>query len=281
MTWSRMITSTGAAVQCASIHWGKRLALASAALGGSLTSACSGPFSTLDPASATATAVSWLWWSMFTFSTLVLLCVVGFWLYAMRRPAEPVNDPDVQRVHNRWIIGGGLLLPGFSILLLLVFGIPIGHRMLPLPPAEGEVVEVHVIGHQWWWEVKYPGTDIALVNEVHIPADVPVDIHLTTADVIHAFWVPRLGGKLDAIPGRTNILRLHTDQPGSYRGQCAEFCGLHHAHMQFTVEVHSPDDFQHWLAEASARGATASGEHAMDDATDAESQTTTEATDDD
>lgn len=218
-----------------------------------LLAACSGPFSILDPASASASAVSWLWWSMFAFSTLVLLGVVGFWLYAMRRPAEPNNDPAAQRVQRRWIIGGGLVLPGVSIILLLAFGIPIGHRMLPLPPAEGKAVEVHVIGHQWWWEVKYPDTDIVLVNELHIPAGLPVDVHLTTADVIHAFWVPRLGGKLDAIPGRTNILRLQTDQPGRYRGQCAEFCGMHHAHMQFTVEVHPRDAFNQWLAEASGQ----------------------------
>jgi cytochrome c oxidase subunit 2 len=106
---------------------------------------------------------------------------------------------------------------------------------------------IEVTGHQWWWEVRYPDTGITLRNELHIPVGQPVDIHLTTADVIHAFWVPRLGGKLDAIPGRTNVLRLQADRPGSYRGQCAEFCGMNHAHMQFTVEAHPPEAFDQWL----------------------------------
>jgi cytochrome c oxidase subunit II len=90
--------------------------------------------------------------------------------------------------------------------------------MLPLPPAEGAALEIHVTAHQWRWEVQYPEADIRLVDELHIPAGRPVDMHLSSADVIHSFWVPRLGGKLDAIPGRTNVLRLQADTPGSLPG---------------------------------------------------------------
>lgn len=122
-----------------------------------------------------------------------------------------------------------------------------GHRMLPLPPAEGKPLRIDVTGHQWWWEVRYPDSNISLKNELHIPAGMPIDIHLSTADVIHGFWVPRLGGKLDAIPGRVNVLRLQADEPGVYLGQCSEFCGLHHAVMKFTVKAHTPDDFARWL----------------------------------
>jgi cytochrome c oxidase subunit 2 len=168
----------------------------------------------------------------------------------MRRAPGASSAQEEHHLHRRWLIGGGLILPIASITLLLIFGIPAGHRMLPLPPASGEALRIDVIGHQWWWEVRYPDTNIQLRNELHIPVGVPIDIHLTTADVIHAFWVPRLGGKLDAIPGRTNILRLEADSAGVYRGQCAEFCGLHHAHMQFTLEAYHPDDFATWLEEA-------------------------------
>lgn len=184
---------------------------------------------------------------MFAYATLVLIAVVGLWLYAMRRPQDTGDEQHQRRIHNRWILGGGVVLPTVSIILLLIFGIPIGQRMLPLPPADGEAVRIEVIGHQWWWEVRYPDTNIVLSNEIHIPANTPIDIHLTTADVIHGFWVPRLGGKLDAIPGRTNVLRLQADNPGVYRGQCAEFCGMHHATMQFTVEAHAPENFTLWL----------------------------------
>lgn len=143
-----------------------------------------------------------------------------------------------------------MILPSVSITLLLFFGIPMGHRMLPLPPAEGQALRIDVIGHQWWWEVRYPDTKISLSNELHIPAGKPIDIHLSTADVIHGFWVPRLGGKLDAIPGHINVLRLQADEPGTYLGQCVEFCGLHHARMKFTVTAHSPEDFNRWFEDA-------------------------------
>lgn len=190
-----------------------------------------------------------LWWGMFGFFTLVLVAVILLWSYAMYRdPAKPVSDHKARRIQSRWIWGGGVILPIASIIAILIFGIPAGHRMLPLPPEEGStVLQVDVTGHQWWWEVRYPDTPLTLENELHIPAGQPVDIHLRTSDVIHSFWVPRLGGKLDTIPGRVNILRLQADAPGTYHGQCAEYCGFEHAHMQFTVTAHSPEDFEIWL----------------------------------
>lgn len=184
---------------------------------------------------------------MFAYAIVVFVAVVALWLCAIRRPADTRDESQQWRVHHQWIIGGGVILPSVSILALLVFGVPMGHRMLPLPLAGGEALRIDVTGHQWWWEVRYPASRIALKNELHIPAGTPIDIHLTTADVIHGFWVPRLGGKLDAIPGRTNVLRLQADKPGVYRGQCAEFCGLHHAGMQFTVTAHPPEEFTRWV----------------------------------
>lgn len=244
-----------------------------------LMAGCAGPFSTLDPAGPSASAVAGLWWGMFAAATAVLLAVVGLWLYAAGRTQRELNrkelnrkelnselpnserldgerlsrekfsDEQAVRIHRRWIIGGGLILPVTAIVLLLTFGIPVGHNMLPLPVKE-EVLRIDVTGHQWWWQVNYPDGGVELRDELHIPAGVAVDLYLTSADVVHSFWVPRLGGKLDMLPGRTNILRLRADEPGTYRGQCAEFCGLHHAHMQFTVTAHSAADFAAWLAEA-------------------------------
>lgn len=186
---------------------------------------------------------------MLVFASLILLAVVGLWLYAMRRTSDSTTEEEARLIHRRWIIGGGLLLPTISITVLLIFGIPIGHRMLPLPPTTGEALRIEVTGHQWWWEIRYPNSGITLKNALHIPAGRPVDVYLTSADVIHSFWVPRLAGKLDAIPGRTNVLRLEADEAGVYRGQCAEFCGLHHAHMQFTVQAHAIADFDNWIEE--------------------------------
>lgn len=208
---------------------------------------CSGPLSSLDPAGPSARSGALLWWGMFAYASVVLVAVVALWLYAMRRPQDTRDEAQQRRIHNRWIIGGGLILPTFSIITLLMFGVPMGHRMLPLPPADGPALRIDVTGHQWWWEVRYSDSSISLTNELHIPAGVPIDIHLATADVIHGFWVPRLGGKLDAIPGRINVLRLQADKPGVYLGQCSEFCGLHHAVMKFTVHAHTPDDFTRWF----------------------------------
>lgn len=212
-----------------------------------LLAGCGGPYSILDPAGPSAHLVARLWWGMFGFLTLVLLVVVTLWLHAMRREPGEHDERHVRRISNRWIIAGGLVLPLATIVLLLGFGIPIGHRMLPLPPADGEALQVHVTGHQWHWVVRHPGAGIERVDEMHIPAGMPVDVVLESADVIHSFWVPRLAGKVDLIPGHTNVLRIQADVPGIYRGQCAEFCGAGHAHMQLVVHVLEPAAYQAWL----------------------------------
>ncbi len=214
-----------------------------------LLSGCGGPLSTLDPAGPAAASAAWLWWAMFAFATVVLIVVVALWLYAMRRDPGDVTDESAQRVQNRWIVGGGFVLPLVSITALLAFGIPAGHNMMPLASDE-DVLRIDVTAHRWWWEVSYPEEGIALNNELHIPVGVPVHVHVTSEDVIHSFWVPRLAGKLDAIPGRTNVLRLQADETGIFQGKCAEFCGAGHAHMDFTVEAHPQDDFDDWLEEA-------------------------------
>lgn len=211
-----------------------------------LLTACSGPYSALSPAGPFAADAAALWWAMSSFAVAVLVVVAALWIFAMRRKPKQLDEQQARRIQNRWIIGGGLVLPITSMTVLLVFGIPIGHRMLPLPVAGEQVLRIDVTGHQWWWQVNYPDQGIELRNELHIPAGQPVDLHLTSNDVIHSFWVPRLAGKLDMLPGRTNVLRMYADEPGTYYGQCAEFCGTGHAHMKFTVYAHAPADFAAW-----------------------------------
>jgi cytochrome c oxidase subunit 2 len=103
------------------------------------------------------------------------------------------------------------------------------------------------VGNQWWWEVRYPDEDVVTANELHIPVGVPVTVNLTTDDVIHSFWVPRLTDKMDLIPGRTNALWFQADEPGTYLGECAEYCGLQHAWMQFRVIAVPQEEFGAWL----------------------------------
>jgi cytochrome c oxidase subunit 2 len=117
------------------------------------------------------------------------------------------------------------------------------------PPAAGSTrMTIDVIGHQWWWEVRYPGTSVVTANEIHIPVDTRINLVATTADVIHSFWVPALNRKIDMIPGRRNRILLEADSPGRYRGQCSQFCGLQHAHMAMWVDAQTPSQYRAWLA---------------------------------
>jgi cytochrome c oxidase subunit 2 len=184
---------------------------------------------------------------MFGVSAIVLAGVVATWLLAMRRQRD-LPEEATRRVAVRYIVGGGIVLPCASIAALLVFGFPAGLHQLPLPGTGSAVAPLRVdaIGQQWWWEMHYPQSGIRLRNELRIPVGRPVDIHTQSRDVIHSFWVPRLGGKLDAIPGRTQVVRLQADQEGTFRGQCAEFCGLGHAHMTMTVHAVPAAAFDAW-----------------------------------
>jgi cytochrome c oxidase subunit II len=134
------------------------------------------------------------------------------------------------------------------IILAGLLGLSINSHISLAAPNGPTVLTIEVIGHRWWWEVRYPNEGIVSANEIHIPVVRPVEIHLTSRDVIHSFWVPQLAGKLDLNPGETNSMWLQADEPGIYRGICAVFCGLQHANMLvfFAVAVawHWPNAHQ-------------------------------------
>lgn len=197
-----------------------------------------------------------LWWAMCGFAVLVWLAVGGLWLHAMFRPHRTRSDEEAARINRRWIVGGGLVLPSVSVAALLAFGIPTGRAMLPLPLDGEPPLRVEVTGHQWWWEVRYPETGVVTANHLVLPAGRPVDLQLTSADVIHSFWVPRLGGKMDMIPGRTNVIRLEAERPGRFRGQCSEFCGRQHTHMLLQVDALDEEAFAAWQSARQALAPT-------------------------
>lgn len=200
-----------------------------------------GPLSALDPAGPGAAATAQVWWWMFWGAIAITLAMTVLGLYAALRPDPGGTTPPAERA---WLVGGGLLLPGLVIAALLLWGLRAGHALLPLPlPGAAPVFTVDVTARQWQWDVRYPAHPRAPVqaNRIDIPAGQPVDVRVRTADVIHGFWVPRLGGKIDTIPGRTNVVRLQADAPGVYRGVCAEYCGTGHARMPMEVHAHAPD----------------------------------------
>jgi len=208
---------------------------------------CNQAQSILAPAGPSARAIAQVWWWMFGVGVAVWIVVVLLWLVAMRR-RKPLEGAAAERVSRRWIIGGGIVLPSVSILALTVFGAPAGLHHLSLAREGSGALTVEVTGHQWRWELHYPATGVRLHNELRIPVGRPVIVHTRSADVIHSFWVPRLGGKLDAIPGRDLRMRLQADQAGTFRGQCAEFCGTGHAHMTMIVHAMEPAQFDAWMA---------------------------------
>ncbi|MGC3987630.1 MAG: cytochrome c oxidase subunit II [Pseudorhodoferax sp.] len=199
-----------------------------------------GPLSALDPAGPGAATVARVWWWMFWGGSALTLGMVALGLAAVLRRRH--GTEPTPRAERAWLLGGGLLLPGLVIGALLLWGLRAGHALLPLPGA-APVFTVEVTARQWQWEVHYPAHPLAPVqpNRIDIPAGQPVDLRVRTADVIHGFWVPRLAGKIDAIPGRTNLVRLQADAPGVYRGVCAEYCGTGHARMPMEVHAHAPE----------------------------------------
>ena len=141
-----------------------------------------------------------------------------------------------------WIVGLGLVMPATVLLALLGFALFVGGRILPTPAPD--TVTIGVEARRYGWAFRLPGGQVS-DGVLHIPAGRPVDLVITATDVIHSFWVPRLAGKMDAIPGHTNRLRVIADAPGIYRGECAEYCGVGHKDHGFTVVAH---DAAGWAA---------------------------------
>jgi cytochrome c oxidase subunit II len=234
------------------VSGGRRLTLLASTLACCvLLAACgSGSPSTLDPHGPGARTIARLWWFMFAVASAVVLFVGVLIVVGVlrRRRSDPASDEP------RWslglLFGGGVAFPIVILTVLWVWSL---HDMAALSqPAGDPALTIDVVGHQWWWEVRYPRQGIVTANDIHIPVGQPVSMRLTTNDVLHSFWVPQLTGKTDMITGRTNTMTIQADAPGIYRGQCAEFCGLQHAQMIFSVVAQAPADFEAWMSREAA-----------------------------
>jgi cytochrome c oxidase subunit 2 len=208
------------------------------------------PLSYLDATSPVGGAIANLGLGLTAISVGVcvvvgVLLVIAIW---RRRPGgdleiAPIND----RAAIRWI-GIGVAISTVFLLGSAVWTLATVSSIGE--PAQAKALSIDVIGQEWWWAVKYhssnPAREFITANQLVIPVGVPVQINLTSTDVIHSFWVPKLGGKMDMVPSRTNVTWLKADKVGDFRGQCSEFCGLQHANMAFTVRVLSQADFDSW-----------------------------------
>jgi cytochrome c oxidase subunit II len=197
-----------------------------------------------SPRSSDARAVNDVFWLMVALGGLVFALVMVLFVMASRSRTDDRDDAAARATRSeRLIVGGGVVMPIVILIPLTVVMLAVGQRVSPTRDA---ALEIAVTGHQFWWEVEYPDGTVT-ANEIHIPADRPVRFVLRTADVIHSFWVPQLAGKIDMIPGETTELVIEADEPGTYLGQCAEFCGVQHARMRLLVVVEPFDEFEAWL----------------------------------
>ena len=211
----------------------------------------------LSPDSGPAHDIRTLWWWMLAIASVVFLGAVALLVVGWvrrRREGLPLLG-NAEKATTSLVVVFGMVIPIVVLSLVFVFGDLVVLRQTDAPAAGTTRMTVRVIGHQWWWEVRYPGSQAVTANEIHIPVGVAVKVTGTSADVIHSFWVPELNRKVDYEPGYDNSLELKADHPGRYRGQCAEFCGLQHAHMAFWVIAEPPDRFRAWLNGESASAA--------------------------
>jgi len=213
----------------------------------------------LDPAGPFAGPLNTLAWILLVMGGAVMLVVLAALGLALFGPGHWRKRLGGERLI--WI--GGLAFPVVVLSALLVYGLGLTSHLTRDP--EPDEMRVRVTGEMWWWRVAYLDTDgrevVQDANEVHIPAGRPVVFELESADVIHSFWVPRLGGKVDMIPGRRNLMRLQADAPGVYGGQCAEYCGGPHALMGLVVIAHEPAAFEAWLSRQATPAAMATLPH--------------------
>jgi cytochrome c oxidase subunit 2 len=217
-------------------------------------SGCSEMQSALAPAGDEASRVALLSWILFAGAAAILLIVCAALFLAIggsERSRRGLRSENAVRL-------GGIIFPAVTLTILLGYGVWLMRETIASDrPA---ALRIDITGEQWWWRVTYAGSDgpsFAEANEVRLPVGREIDLVLRSADVIHSFWVPSLGGKLDMIPGRANTLRLKAERPGVYRGQCAEYCGGPHALMALEIVVMPEADFEAWLR--SGAGALVAG----------------------
>src|SRR5579862_3896223 len=200
------------------------------------------------------------WFLIITSCVVIAIIAVAVLVAALRRRVHRVDGGaegrgltplDVQReaTENRWLTGLAVLVPAIVLTFTFLFTVrTINAVSAPAHPVAGAIA---VVGHQWWWEVTYlegANPSFTTANEIHIPVGEPIQVQLRTADVIHSFWIPRLAGKMDLIPGLNNSTWIEATSAGVYSGSCAQFCGNQHAKMGLTVIAESPDAYRAWLA---------------------------------
>lgn len=247
----------------------RRVLLALAFLAIISLNGCTGSPSPLNPVSPNAQMTYDLTLLIFGIAAVVFVVVEGLLIYSTVRFRYKARGSLPQQIEgNTPLEIAWTLAPAIVLVIIFVVSLQTLRAVVNSPnsaagaaggPSSDEL-HVHIVGHQWWWEFDYPNLGIITANELHVPVGAAVNIDVESADVIHSFWVPQLGGKIDVIPGHVNHTWFQATQAGSYHGQCAEFCGVEHAGMRFEVIAEAPDQFQAWVKQQQAPTATMDGD---------------------
>ncbi|MBA4138210.1 MAG: cytochrome c oxidase subunit II [Opitutus sp.] len=211
-----------------------------------------GPHSALEPAGTQAAHIDGLWRQLLWGCTIVYGVVMAALVLAVLKHNPAPDTQDLPEAARRRVVRIVSIAVGITILVLAWFmGATLSTERQLAQLETKNPLTVKITGRQWWWEVLYedqtPSNQFQTANEIHVPVGRPVHLRLFSADVIHSFWVPNLHGKRDLIPGRENSLWIQADRPGVYEGQCAEFCGMQHAHMRIVVVAQPEEEFEGWL----------------------------------
>jgi cytochrome c oxidase subunit 2 len=241
----------------------KQIAIVSCFFLAGLLSGCTGVQSALDPRGPAATDLLHIILVFVFVCTSVFFLVMGALVWSLLRKPSREHSEGAQERQISVVVTVAILSTAAIIVLLTVVSFT-SDRFPEYKEASSAAILVR--GEQWWWRFDYDGDDSSpgfqTANEVHIPVGQDVRLRLQATDVIHSFWVPSLAGKQDLVPGRDNTITLHAERPGIYRGQCAEFCGLQHAHMALEVVAQEPEAYRQWL-ESQRRSAVVSQDAAI------------------
>ena len=210
------------------------------------------PQSTFDAQGPVAQRQLDLFLIIFWVALVIFILVEGALIYAVIRFRRKPGQGLPAQVHGNTKLEVGWTVVPAVVLAVLAVPTVVTQFYISNPPS-GEQLQVKVTAYQWWWEVEYPDSGVVTANELHVPVDKTVNVTLISKDVIHSFWVPKLAGKMDVLPGKTTSMWFEADELGEYFGQCAEFCGLSHAWMRFRVFVDTAEEFEAWQEEQLAQ----------------------------
>src|SRR5256714_10476234 len=205
-----------------------------------LFASCGNPPTILVPKGPVASQEAGLFWFILVVATIVFVLVEGWLIFSIVRYRERPNMPQPRQLHGNntveiiWTVVPSIFL--FAVLAGTIY------TMFGLQQPPGNHLEVKAVGHQWWWEFDYPAQHLVTADTLYVPKGTVVQVDLVSNNVIHSFWIPALAGKTDVIPGHNNVMWFSADTAGTYVGQCAEYCGTQHAHMQFNVVVYDSAD---------------------------------------